>query len=99
MTQVGYDDIDEAVAVKIAKCRATAGARMEKRFPSNDPAELATGVPGQKRRLLVCEVPGCFLDVIQDVPLSDKKIFPAVVIVIDEFCAPAGKEHGDPGQA
>jgi hypothetical protein len=64
LTHVRHDDIDKAVAVQVAKCRATAGARTGKRFPGCEPAEFATVIPRQKGRLLVGEVPGRFFDVI-----------------------------------
>src|SRR5207253_2015939 len=89
-------NVDTSVIVEITECSAPCCHRRRKNgtAPRRHIREAALIVSQKQRRLEVPQPRLSELDVIHHVPLSDEKVEPAIVVIVNPFRSPTGMRQG-----
>src|SRR5213078_2370846 len=89
-------NVDPSVIVEVAEGSASCRYRRRENGTAlrRDIREAALIVSQEQRRLQIAKGGLSQLDVIHHVALSDEKVEPAIVVIVNPFRSPSGMRHG-----
>src|SRR4029077_15227972 len=97
----GYHGIDAAIVVNIADSHAAGHPGLVKNstgVPRNV-GEIAAHIAEEQHRLAVVKGGIIQLNSVEIMSLGDEKIFPAIIVIVEEAHPPAGMLHGGAREA
>src|SRR5215831_13240337 len=99
LSYVADDQINIAIVIYVPKGGAAPRPRFLECIAGDHPCEMPRLIAQQKRWFQVAQVWRCLLDRVHDMRLRYEEVLPAIIVVVEEVCAPTRECQGCTAQA
>src|SRR5215475_12081245 len=89
LSYVADYQINIAIVIYVPKSGPAPRPRFLECIAGHHPCEMPRFIAQQKRWFQVAQICRCLLDRVHDMRLRYKQVLPAVIVVVEEMCAPA----------